>query len=142
MDSIKDKILKKITDVPKTIKETTAETVENVKQVKETLEPVKDITSKQLLAAKAEDEDLKRIFDHDSLLYHKTPEIAIVLRKMGALDKFIETVNNLTKEGYLLVWAEDVNNITSAFGVNIPGLPPKLGSFYYFQHTKFVRQIS
>jgi hypothetical protein len=68
--------------------------------------------------------------------------MVIVLRKMGTLDKFLETVNNLTKEGYLLVWAEAVNNIPSAFGVNMPGLPPHLGSFYYFQHTKFVRQMS
>jgi hypothetical protein len=75
-----------------------------------------------LLAAKAEAENLKRIFDHDSLLYHKTPEMVIVLRKMGVLDKFLETVNNLTKEGYLLVWVKDVNNITSAFGINLHSL--------------------
>ncbi len=130
--------VEKIDDAQDKIKQKSIETVEQLKHTKEIVGDAKEMAAKQAHGAKAEVQDLKRIFDRDDLIYYKTDEMAIVLRKLGGLDQFLDAVNKLTKEGYLLVWADDVQNVTATFGINVPGIPYKLGSFYYFQHSKYL----
>jgi hypothetical protein len=132
------KSVEKIDDAQDKIKQKSIETVEQLKHTKEIVAEAKEMTAKHTQGAKAEVQDLKRVFDRDELIYFKTDEMAIVLRKLGGLDQFLDVVNKLTKEGYLLVWAEDVQNVTTTFGINVPGIPYKLGSFYYFQHSKYL----
>jgi hypothetical protein len=41
-------------------------------------------------------------------VYFKTEAVAVVIRKLGALDEFLKTVDELTKEGYRMMYQEDV----------------------------------
>jgi hypothetical protein len=101
------------------------------RRIKEKVDIVKDVGGHQLSAMKKESQDIKEIFDSDDLVFYKTARLAIVLRKLGGLKEFLDTVDNLTKEGYVLVWQEPVQGLLSF------SLTQKfLGSFYYFQKQK------
>ena len=81
------------------------------RRIKEKVDIVKDVGGHQLSAMKKESQDIKEIFDSDDLVFYKTDRLAIVLRKLGGLKEFLDTVDNLTKEGYVLVWQEPVQGI-------------------------------
>jgi len=102
-------------------------------QTQEHLEVAKEVGSEQLDNVKSEAEDLKRIFQSKDLIYKKTDAMAIVLRKLGNTDGFLEVVDKLTKEGYRLMHQETVRDIPI-----IAGFKYSFGSFYYFQHSKYI----
>lgn len=98
------------------------------KRIKKDLVIVKDVSEHQLSAMHKEARDIKKIFDSNDLIFYKTDRLAIVLRKLGGLQEFLDAIDNLTKEGYVLVWQEPIQGIlpfsfTQKF----------FGSFYYFQ---------
>jgi len=102
-------------------------------EAKEKISPVKEVGKEQLEAIKKEAQDLKRIFESKDLVFFKTDEMAIVLRKMGGLDEFLATVDKLTKEGYRLIFKEEVRDIPLPLGFKLP-----LGTLYYFQKAKYI----
>ena len=81
-----------------------------------------------LVGAKGETKDLKKIMESKNLVFYKTDALAIVLRKLGGLYDFLKACEDLTKEGYTMVNSEDIF---------VAGRI-KLGSFYYFQHKKYI----
>ncbi|MGI0069873.1 MAG: hypothetical protein ACREAN_06420, partial [Nitrosopumilaceae archaeon] len=93
----------------------------------------KELASYQASNWKSEAEFTKKIFNHKDLILVKTDAIAIVLRKMGGNEEFLERVDKLTREGYRLVHQESVHNIPTGFGVSYP-----LGNLYYFQNVKYI----
>ena len=78
--------------------------------------------------AKEEGKDLKKIMESKDLVFYKSDAFAIVLRKLGGLYQFLDACDTLTKEGYTMVNSEDVFLVGRV----------KLGSFYYFQHKKYI----
>jgi hypothetical protein len=82
-----------------------------------------------LTGAKAEGADLKKIMKSENLVFYKTDAFVIVLRKLGGLYDFLKACDGLTKEGYTMVNSEDVFGTLGRV---------KLGSFYYFQHKKYI----
>lgn len=116
---IKDSVVDKITD----IKDSTEENVSIAKE----------LASYQGSNMKSEGQFLKKIFQHKDMVFMKTDAIAIVLRKLGGNEEFLELVDKLTREGYRMVHQESVRNIPLGFRFNYP-----LGSLYYFQHVKYI----
>jgi len=84
-----------------------------------------------LEGVKKEGEDIKKALEKQDLIYFKTDSLAVVLRKLGGLDEFLEVFEKLTKEGYLLVWTEPVSSLIP-FGLKFAG------NFYYFQKGKLI----
>ena len=79
--------------------------------------------------AKEEGKDLKKIMESKDLVFYKSDAFAIVLRKLGGLYQFLDACDALTKEGYTMVNSEDILAVVGRV---------KLGSFYYFQHKKYI----
>lgn len=93
----------------------------------------KDLASIQGKNMKSEGQFLKKIFQSKDMVFMKTDASAIVLRKLGGNEEFLELFDKLTREGYRLVHQESVRNIPLGFGFNYP-----LGNLYFFQHVKFI----
>lgn len=119
MDTVTDSVKDKVSDLKD--------------QTEEHLGVVKEVGSDQLDNIKSEAEDLKRIFQSKDLIYKKTDAMAIVLRKLGNTDGFLDVVDKLTKEGYRLMHQETVRDIPI-----LAGFKYSFGSFYYFQHSKYI----
>ena len=102
-------------------------------QSKEYLSVTKNLTADQLSNLKSEAHDLQKIFKSKDFVYYKTDAIAIVLRKLGKTKEFMDEVDKLTREGYRLVHQEVIRNIPLGGGFSLP-----LGSFYFFQHIKYI----
>ena len=103
-----------------------------IRDFKEDLTPIKEITKNEGAGIKGEAHDQKRILESKDLVFFKTDAVAVVLRKLGGLDEFLAAVDKLTKEGYLLVAWEDVS------GSSIPLVGSMLGTLYIFQRSKYV----
>jgi hypothetical protein len=88
----------------------------------------KKMVSEQFDYHQKESNDMKEIFNSDDLVFYKTEELVVVLRKLGGLYEFLETFRKLTKEGYTLVWAEPTKQLPGVANALF-----NLGSFYYFQ---------
>lgn len=102
-------------------------------QGKEYLGITKSLTADQLGNLKSEAQDLQKIFKSKDFVYYKTDAIAIALRKLGKTKEFMDEVDKLTREGYRLVHQEVIRNIPLGGGFSFP-----LGSFYFFQHIKYI----
>jgi len=102
-------------------------------QGREYLGITKSLTADQLRNLKSEALDLQKIFKSKDFVYYKTDAIAIALRKLGKTKEFMDEVDKLTREGYRLVHQEVIRNIPLGGGFSFP-----LGSFYFFQHTKYI----
>jgi len=102
-------------------------------QSKEYLGITKNLTAEQLGNLKSKGLDLQKIFRSKDFVYYKTDAIAIVLRKLGKTKEFMDEVDKLTREGYRLVHQEVIRNIPLGGGFSFP-----LGSFYFFQHIKYI----
>lgn len=100
---------------------------------KEYLSTTKNLTSDQLGNLKSEAQDLQKIFKSKEFVYYKTDAIAIVIRKLGKTREFMDEVDKLTREGYRLVHQEIIRNIPLGGGFSF-----SLGSFYFFQHSKYI----
>jgi hypothetical protein len=92
---------------------------------------MRGLTKFHLESVKKEGDDIKKALEKKDLIYLKTDSLAVVIRKLGGLDEFLRVFENLTKEGYLLVWTEPVTSILPV-GFRL------VGSFYYFQKGKNV----
>jgi hypothetical protein len=117
------------------IKEVAGEQLDRLEEVQEKLEPAKKVAEGQASSWKEEMTDLKRIFQSKNLVFFKTNAFAVVLRKLGGLDEFLDVCDKLTKEGYRLVFSETNK---PPVDIPIPGLKIPLGTFYYFQHRKYI----
>ncbi|MGI0002974.1 MAG: hypothetical protein ACRD91_01985, partial [Nitrosopumilaceae archaeon] len=114
------------------VQDMTESITENMSDVKDL---AKEHGSNQMSNLKNEAEDLKRIFQSKDLIYRKSDAMAIVLRKLGNTDGFLDVVEQLTKEGYRLVHHENVRDIPI-----FAGFKYSFGSFYYFQNKKYINE--
>ena len=126
------KFFGKTNKVKETVQDMTDSVTENLSEIKDI---AKEHGSNQLSNLKSEAEDLKRIFQSKDLIYRKSDAIAIVLRKLGNTDGFLDVVEQLTKEGYRLVHQENVRDIPV-----FAGFKYSFGSFYYFQNKKYIKE--
>lgn len=133
LKGLKDKIeqkLDKVTDVKDSI-------VDKIGDFKDSTEEnvaiAKELASYQGSNMKSEGQFLKKIFQHKEMVFMKTDASAIVLRKLGGNEEFLELFDKLTQEGYRLVHQESIRNIPLGFGFNYP-----IGSLYFFQHVKYI----
>lgn len=116
------------------LKDSVVDTVSDVKDTtQENVDIAKELAIYQKNNMKSEGQFLKKIFQHKDMVFMKTDATAIVLRKLGGNEEFLELVDNLTREGYRLVHQESIRNIPLGFGFNYP-----LGSLYFFQHVKYI----
>ena len=131
------KYLDKTSELKETLQSATESVTDKISDIKEKTqehaETIKEHGSDQLENVKSEAEDLKRIFQSKDLIYRKSDAIAIVLRKLGNTDGFLDVVEKLTREGYRLVHQENVRDIPI-----FAGFKYSFGSFYYFQHVKYI----
>ncbi len=132
---IKDELKTKVEESSESLKEHMGVIKE---KTEERLVPVKEVSKRQLGALKEEARDLKKIFEAKDLVFFKTDEMAVVLRKLGGLDEFLAACNKLTKEGYVMINQEKVETL---FEIPIPGFKLPLGTFYYFQHVKYITRL-
>jgi hypothetical protein len=129
---VKDDLKTKVEEGSESLKEW----VDVMKEkTEERLLPLKEVGKRQLGALKEEARDLKKIFDSKDLVFFKNDAMAVVLRKLGGFDEFLAACAKLTKEGYRMVNREKVETL---FEIPIPGFKLPLGTFYYFQHVKFI----
>lgn len=120
----------------RSLREVTVDRVSDAKDnAVDKLAPISAAGRTQLRGLKEESSDIKKIFQSKDLTFFKTKSFAIVLRKLGGLSEFLEECDKLTKEGYRLVFREPVETI---FEIPIPGVHTPLGTFYYFQHVKYI----
>ena len=76
---------------------------------------------------------LKNLWKSKEVLQLKTDAIAVLFKKKGYEEKFIEEFNKITKEGYQMMLMEPFKAI-DAGPIDI-----QIGNFYYFQHKSFIR---
>ena len=108
--------------------------ISDLKQVSdEYISTTKELSGSQLESIKSEARDIKKIFQTKDMIYKKTDAIAIVLRKLGKTDEFLQVVDKLTREGYRLVHKESIRDIPIAGGFSFP-----IGTFYFFQNIKYI----
>lgn len=133
LKGLKEKITEKL-DKAADIKDSVADKIGDLKDsTEENAGIAKELASYQGSNMKSEGQFLKKIFQRKDMLFMKTDASAIVLRKLGGNEEFLELFDKLTKEGYRLVHQESVRNIPLGFGFNYP-----LGSLYFFQHVKYI----
>ncbi|HXV50542.1 MAG TPA: hypothetical protein VD689_00245 [Nitrosopumilaceae archaeon] len=117
-----------------TAKESLTDQFSEIKsQSQEYLGTTKEMTSGQLDNIKSEARDMKKIFQSKDMIYMKTDALAIVLRKLGKTDEFLQIVDKLTREGFRMVHKEVIRDIPIAGGFSFP-----IGTFYYFQNIKYI----
>lgn len=133
LKNLKEKITEKL-DKVSDVKDSVVDKIGDLKDsAEENAGIAKELASYQGSNMKSEGQFLKKIFQHKDMLFMKTDASAIVLRKLGGNEEFLELFDRLTKEGYRLVHQESVRNIPLGFGFNYP-----LGSLYFFQHVKYI----
>lgn len=140
MDGIKEKTAKyfgkssEIKEKAQSVKETITEQLSDITATgKEYASAAKGLTGDQLENIKSEARDMKKIFQAKEMVYMKTNALAIVLRKLGKTDEFLQIVDKLTREGYRMVHKEVIRDIPIAGGFSFP-----MGTFYYFQNIKYI----
>jgi len=133
LKGLKEKIVEKLDKVTD-VKDSVVDKISDFKDfTEENTAIAKELASYQGSNMKSEGQFLKKIFQHKDMVFMKTDAIAIVLRKLGGNEEFLELVDKITREGYRLVHQESVRNIPLGFGFNYP-----LGSLYFFQHVKYI----
>ncbi|MGI0046502.1 MAG: hypothetical protein ACREBB_04860 [Nitrosotalea sp.] len=132
-DSLKEKTAK-VKEAAQSITSSVTDKISDIKDsTEENVAIAKELAAYQGSNMKSEGQFLKKIFQHKDMVFMKTDATAIVLRKLGGNEEFLELVDKLTREGYRLVHQESVRNIPLGFGFNYP-----LGSLYFFQHVKYI----
>ena len=101
-----------------------------------TTNEIRVVKKEQTDGIKSEFKDIERLRHHKDLIYYKSDALAIIIRKLGGFDEFLAIVEELTKEGYRMMNSEDVKNLMSNFGINLPGVAR--GTLYYFQNKKYI----
>lgn len=123
IDTSVHKLTDKISDTSETVQSDLEDTGEKIEKKSKLLGA---LSKTHLTNIKKEIEDIKKALVKEDLIYLKTNDFAVVLRKLGGLDEFLGCINKLSKEGYTLVWTEPVTNL-------LPGRFNLAGSFYYLQ---------
>ncbi len=76
---------------------------------------------------------LKSLWKSKEVVQLKTDAIAVLYKKKGYEEKFLEEFNKITKEGFQLMLMEPFKAI-DAGPIDI-----QLGNFYYFQHKSCIK---
>ncbi len=76
---------------------------------------------------------LKNLWKSKEVVQLKTDAVAVLFKKKGYEEKFMDEFNKITKEGYQLVLMEPFKAI-DAGPIDI-----QIGNFYYFQHKSCIR---
>ncbi len=76
---------------------------------------------------------LKSLWKSKEVVQLKTDAVAVLYKKKGYEEKFLEEFNKVTKEGYQLMLSEPFKAL-DAGPIDI-----QLGNFYYFQHRNFIK---
>ncbi len=76
---------------------------------------------------------LKSLWKSKEVVQLKTDAIAVLYKKKGYEEKFLEEFNKITKEGFQLVLMEPFKAL-DAGPIDI-----QLGNFYYFQHKSCIK---
>jgi len=76
---------------------------------------------------------LKNLWKSKEVVQLKTDAIAVLYKKKGYEEKFLEEFDKITKEGYQMVLMEPFKAL-DAGPIDI-----QLGNFYYFQHKSCIR---
>lgn len=133
LKNLKEKIEEKL-DQATDMKDSIVDKIGDLKDsTEENVAIAKELASYQGSNMKSEGQFLKKIFQHKDMVFMKTDALAIVLRKLGGNEEFLDLADKLTREGYRLVHQETIRNIPLGFGFNYP-----LGSLYFFQHVKYI----
>jgi len=76
---------------------------------------------------------LKSLWKSKEVVQLKTDAIAVLYKKKGYEEKFLEEFNKITKEGFQLMLMEPFKAL-DAGPIDI-----QMGNFYYFQHKSCIR---
>jgi len=76
---------------------------------------------------------VKQLWRSKEIVQLKTDAVAVLWKKRGYEEKFFEEFNKITKEGYQMVLSEAMKALDAG------PLDVKIGTFYYFQHRKFIK---
>jgi hypothetical protein len=76
---------------------------------------------------------LKNLWKSKEVVQLKTDAVAVLYKKKGYEEKFLEEFDKITKEGYQMVLMEPFKAL-DAGPIDI-----QLGNFYYFQHKSCIR---
>ncbi len=76
---------------------------------------------------------LKSLWKSREIVQLKTDAVAVLYKKKGYEEKFLEEFHKITKEGYQMMLMEPVKAI-DAGPIDI-----QIGSYYYFQHKSCIR---
>jgi hypothetical protein len=91
-----------------------------------------DFTEDKIYALKEEGASINEIFKSDNPIFRKTDAIAILVKKVGNFDGFQNALDEITREGYIFVFREEVRGIPFLSKLN------PFGDLYYFQNSKFM----
>ena len=100
--------------------------------IKEKIHSKTDSMSSKLAYLKSDIKDVKAILETKDVIYLKTDSIAVLVKRKGALKKFLEAVEMLTKKGYKLNAQEVITDAVPKFNITLAHL-------YIFKNKKFIK---
>ena len=100
--------------------------------IKEKIKTKTDPFSSKISYLKSDVKDVKAILETKDVIYLKTDAIAVLVKRKGELKRFLEVVDQITKEGYEF-------RIQEAITDAIPKLNLTLAYLYIFQNKKFLK---
>ena len=85
----------------------------------------------QMELLKKDSQYFKKIVRSKKIVHFKTDTIAILIRRKGNEEDFFKEFDNITREGYQMMYQEEITD-------PIPGIKVSIGYIYYFQHKKYI----
>jgi len=76
---------------------------------------------------------LKSLWKSKEVVQLKTDAIAVLYKKKGYEEKFLEEFHKITKEGYQMMLMEPFK------ALDVGPIDVQLGNFYYFQHKSCIK---
>ena len=116
------------------LKDKFSKTVKSGKSTKDTVhkEAKKEFSEdKKLVVGHAK--RMKELWRTKETVQLKTDAIAILWNKRDSEAEFFAAFDEITKEGYRLVWSEVVK------AINAGPIAIQIGTYYYFQHRDFIK---
>jgi len=90
-----------------------------------------NFTEDKIYALREEAASTNEIFKSDNPIFRKTDTIAILVKKVGNFEGFQDALDEITKDGYVFMFKEEVRDLPFISKLN------PFGDLYYFQNTKF-----
>lgn len=90
-----------------------------------------NFTEDKMFALKEEGASTNKIFKSDDPIFKKTKTVAILVKKIGNFEGFQDALDEITREGYVFMFKEEVRGIPFISKLN------PFGDLYYFQNSKF-----